>query len=376
MTEMILGPEGSKRRRRFLWVPMLGIACIALFVIGSAQAVHEFQFQLDGELTSTAYSAPAGSTPAYDWNNIFSVSNASGIQTVANNGANVGAGKTFASASFVRDFESGTDCTTNSTSTTFCTADDTTYATGSKDTLGVGNGGWQCNHDANVNSKIDIMNAYVLSYVNPANGHKLFYFGLEKNKSNGTNDVGFWFLQGGATCSAPTGHFNFQGGHLDGDTLVVSEFSGGGGVSTIKAFRWAAAASGPLAGDGGCIDSNDNPNPATGGCNNLPIASGADCKTSGKTDSLCATTNAKCTTASAPCSLPWNDSVTTQWLTSDATLGVGGTIPSPDFFEGGIDITQAFSGQAIYIRRLDSGCAVATHIAVTQVVSVDEDDIG
>ena len=52
----------------------------------------------------------------------------------------------------------------NSTSTTFCTADDTTYATGSKDTLGIGNGGWQCNHDKNVNSKIDIMNAYVAQY--------------------------------------------------------------------------------------------------------------------------------------------------------------------------------------------------------------------
>ena len=34
----------------------------------------------------------------------------------------------------------------------------------------------------------------------------------------------------------------------------------------------------------------------------------------------------------------------TRWLTADATLGRRNTIPPPDFFEGGIDITQAFSG--------------------------------
>ncbi len=348
MSERILGAQGSPRRRRFLWVPMLLIAAVALFAIGSAQAVHELKFQLDGDLTNTAYSAPVGfPTPAFDWNDVFSVSTdtTAGTQAVSVNSTNVGAGKTFGAASFVRDFESGSGCTLSSNSTTFCTADDTTYATGSKDTLGIGNGGWQCNHDANVNSKIDIMNSYITSYTNTSNGHKIFYFGLEKNKSNGTNDVGVWFLQGGASCAAPSGHINFTGGHLDGDTLVVSEFSGGGGVSTVKAFRWAAATSGALAGDGGCIDSHDNPNPATGGCNNLPIASGADCKNSGGTDSLCATTNAKCTTASLPCSLPFNNTVDTNWLTADATLGVGTKIPSPDFFEGGIDITQAFQGQ-------------------------------
>src|SRR5438874_12384801 len=48
MAEKLLGPAGSKRRKRFLWVPTLLIACIALFVIGNAQAVHDLQFQLDG----------------------------------------------------------------------------------------------------------------------------------------------------------------------------------------------------------------------------------------------------------------------------------------------------------------------------------------
>ena len=340
-------------RRWLTFVAAVGLLVTSMGIAGSALAVHDLHFQLDGDTTNTAYSPPLGSNPELDWNGIFDVATASGTQTVSVNSSNVGAGKTFDAANFVRDFKSGSSCpgTLNSSSTTtFCTGDDTTYATGSKDTLGIGNGGWQCNHDNNTNSKIDIMNAYVLAYTR-ADGHKLFYFGLEKNKDNGTNDVGFWFLQSGASCSKPTSGsgLNFTGGHVNGDTLVVSEFSGGGGVSTIKAFAWAAAASGPLSGDGGCIDSHGNPDPSVTlfgekGCNNKPIATGADCKKTGGGDSLCATTNAKCTDATKACSLPWNDNVTTKWLTSDATLGVGATVVPPDFFEGGIDITQAFQG--------------------------------
>src|SRR5882724_11514602 len=58
MTERILGPTGSKRRRRFLWVPMLLVACTALFVIAGAQAVHNagfFQLDGDGGVTQHSY---------------------------------------------------------------------------------------------------------------------------------------------------------------------------------------------------------------------------------------------------------------------------------------------------------------------------------
>ena len=33
-------------------------------------------------------------------------------------------------------------------------------------------------------------------------GDKIIYFGLEKNKDNGNNNVGFWFLQSNADCDA------------------------------------------------------------------------------------------------------------------------------------------------------------------------------
>ena len=48
MTERIMGPQGSKRRRRFLWVPIAAAVSVALFMITGAQAVHDIGlFELD-----------------------------------------------------------------------------------------------------------------------------------------------------------------------------------------------------------------------------------------------------------------------------------------------------------------------------------------
>ena len=356
----------------FLCTTAVAIAMAVIF-IPSALAVHDLGFQLDGEVSTQAYtvppSPPAPAPAIYDWgantagdvstqaspntNGIFDVTDSgsatTGTEAVTNNPTLVGDGKPFAAASFQRDFRSGSSCSLDSRSTTFCTSDTTTYATGSKDTLGIGNGGWQCNKDNNVNSKIDIMNAYAASFFTGAGGtgDHIIYFGMEKNKNNGTNDVGVWLLQGTASCNAPSGHVNFTGQHQNKDVLVVSEFSNGGGVSSIKAFQWAAAASGPLSGDGGCIDSNDNPDPTTkpvAGCNGLPIfSSDTDCKVAGGNDALCGTTNANCADTTKACGKPWNSTVATPWLTSDATKGIGkNQLVSPDFYEGGINLQKVF----------------------------------
>ena len=313
MSTRILGPTGSKRRKRMLLGPILLTAALAaLFIAGAARAVHDADFQLDGETTNVAYSPPAGSSPTKDWNDLFNAdgSNTSLVNPTGGNGS-------FTNASFKRDFgvkvsALDTCSITNTVSTTFCTADPTTYATGSKDTLDIP--GWQCNKDNNVNSKIDIMNAYAAGYT-ASNGDKIMYFGMEKNKENGTNNVGFWFLQGNADCSSPSGgSVTWSGQHTVGDVLVVSEFSNGGGVSTVIAYKWVGGAN-PL----------------------VPFGQGGDCKTAptGNTDSLCATTNATGTTA-------WNQNVNTKWLTSNGT-SVGHTVVPPNFFEGGINLTKVFA---------------------------------
>jgi hypothetical protein len=94
----------------------------------------------------------------------------------------------------------------------------------------------------------------------------------------------------------------------------VSEFTNGGGVSNITAYRWV------------------------GGTNPLTqIGTAGDCKISSGVDAMCATTNSGATA--------FNTAIDTPWLTADATLGVGktGKVVPPDFFEGGIDLTQAFA---------------------------------
>src|SRR5262249_11760036 len=144
MAERILGENGSRRRRRFrfLVLPVLVGAVIALFTAGSALAVHDLAFQLDGDVSASTTTSVGGNTQNLDWDSLFTAAGA--------NKSPLPAG--FTAAKFSPDFNT-------TAGGGFATNDDTTFATGSKDTLNP-TPGWQCNHDANVNSKIDIMNAY------------------------------------------------------------------------------------------------------------------------------------------------------------------------------------------------------------------------
>ena len=55
------------------------------------------------------------------------------------------------------------------------------------------------------------MNAYALSFTRASDSHFILYFGMEKNAFTGTNNVGFWFLQGDANCSSTSGSANWTG---------------------------------------------------------------------------------------------------------------------------------------------------------------------
>ncbi|MGK2851844.1 MAG: hypothetical protein ACSLFN_13150 [Candidatus Limnocylindrales bacterium] len=320
-----------KRRGRR---PLAVIAVIALvsglvLAAGSALAVHDDEFQLDGDTTSAvAQNVPDSAVQVLDWNDLF---NANGSNTSVIN-PNGGAGD-FTAGSFKRDFRAKAtrngDCTAPAALTSsgliFCTNDSTTFATGSKDILAIS--GWQCNRDNNVNSKIDIMNAYAAQYQDGTD--RIMYFGLDKNVDNGNNNVAFWFLKDGTVdCDSAGGAVTFTGQHRDGDVLVVSAFTGGGGVSNIDAYRWD--------GTNNCID-----NPSLAGvCDASPVASGGDCKDAATLDNICATTN------SGP--KEENDNITTKWPTADGTLGIGITVVPPNFFEGGINLTKVLGGAACF----------------------------
>jgi hypothetical protein len=256
MSTRVLGPKGSKRRKRFLLVPILLVACTALFLIGSAQAVHDLEFQLDGNALSTVCgTTPDGNctTQVFDWGRPSGSSDANYLfnanRTVNTSVVNSANSTGFTAAAFQRDFglkvSAADNCSLTSTDATkpFCTADTTTFATGSKDIQNISGGGadnsgnWQCNKDNNVNSKIDITNAYSASYT-VSGGDRIMYFAMEKNKDNGNNNAGFWFLQGDANCVSTGSAVNFTGNHRNGDILVTSAFtSGGPAVPTAASTR-------------------------------------------------------------------------------------------------------------------------------------------
>jgi hypothetical protein len=283
----VIGPTGSRRRRRFLIVPILLAAATALFFTAGAQAVHDLNFELDGNIAVDA------GGPAFDWESFFN--SASAESPVLPDPSRPG----FTDSGFAKDFSRNADGS-------YSTADATTFATGSKDTLSI-SPGWQCSKANNIGDKVDVVNAYAVAYTNPANNHEILYFGLERFSNDGDANVAFWFLQDNVNCVSPGGNTPFTGNHTDGDILVVSAFTKGGVVSTIDAYRW---------------NGDDN----TGSLGTTPVAHGVDCKSTLGGDATCATTNDATNGTLDP---PWD------------TANKDGTsdIKISEFFEGGLDLT-------------------------------------
>lgn len=267
-------------------------ACTVVTVGGIAPAFADdpkLYFELDGNIFSD------GATPGPDWSDIFQATSPAGATAKSPLPAG------FNSPTFVLDF--------NPTGTN----DVSTYATGSKDTLNI-TPGWQCVKSNNVNDKTDINNAYAVAYTNP-NNHLIVYFALDVAANEGTKDVGFWFLKDGTvSCNAGGKATPFTGNHSDGDVLIVSEYTSGGRVATIVAYKWVGGA-------GGFLDPN-------------PIGTGGDCR-DGAFD-VCARTNGSVLKAGT--GVPWlvktkPSNPQGSGYSSPADLDTG------EFFEGGIDMT-------------------------------------
>lgn len=277
---------------------LIVVATVTTLVVStgviSVLAVHDESFQLDGDVIASTATSVGGAAQAQDWDSVFTAAGAARSPLPTD----------FRSAGFKKDFS------TNATTGAFVTSDTTTYATGSKDTLPIS--GWQCNFDNNVNSKIDVMNAYAAKYVDPASGDEIMYFALERNTNTGDANVGFWFLQQNVGCETSGASATFTGAHQDGDVLVVSQFSGGGTVSTITAYQWEGGADGAL--------------------NTTPIATAGDCRgaTFGTNDPICGVANIV--------------DINTPWPTANFKDKVGTKLRVAEFFEGGINLTDTNLG--------------------------------
>jgi hypothetical protein len=272
----------TKRPVRYVVAALLVLAGVV--TIGApANAVHDEQFQLDGDVSAATTTNVGGHVQTLDWDSFF---DSAGNKKTLPTGFNASV--------FAKDFQ-----TVNGS---FSTSDPTTFTTGGKDTLPISSG-WTCTSSNNVNSKDDLMNVYAAAG-DASNGHQLLYFGLERNANTGDANIAFWFLQGNVSCPAAG---NFTGNHEDGDLLIVSAFTNGGAVSTIDVYRWNGGANGTLG--------------------TTAVAHGVDCTATLANDSVCATTNQ-------------NSSITTPWQTANKIDGVGHTLRKSEFFEGGLDLTD------------------------------------
>ena len=166
----ILGSPGRSRRLR---VGVALAACTALVVVMAvpALAVHDLDFQLDGNIATSPDTTIGGTTQETDWQDLFDLNGDKILPLPAG----------FDEAGFDDDFVVNANGSFNS-------SDNTTFATGSKDTLPI-TPGWQCNQDNNVNSKVDVMNAYAAEYIDPATGDEILYFALERNTNTGDANV-------------------------------------------------------------------------------------------------------------------------------------------------------------------------------------------
>jgi hypothetical protein len=146
-------------------------------------------------------------------------------------------------------------------------------------------------------------------------------FGADRLSPNGDANIGIWFFQ--QTVAPVPGTSKFSGAHTNGDVFVISAFTGGGGTSTISVYAWNQAGL-PGAIGAGCPSGVKNPVP--GQCADTNLLLLADPTSVCGSSYYCAVTNSATTNATwASYSTPPNQ------------------LASPLFFEGGVDITQAFA---------------------------------
>jgi hypothetical protein len=264
-----------------------------MFVIPSALAVHDDGiFQLDRNAVTTDPGDPA--TEGEDWDLICPDGHEDGA-------AECLGGTTADTSRFVDDFPPA-----NATIFT---------GGGSKDDLDIDSGPWMWKN-GQVPDKDNLLHGYAARY----DDH--LYFGADRFAANGDAALGVWFFQSAvAPDTSGTGTQPFVGEHLDGDVLVLTDFTGGGGTVTARVFQWNGPG-GSILGQGainGTLDliqgTDDPPSPAD--CVGPPQV--AD------NDNACATVNAEDEDS------PWAFQAKEQG--SEA-----GVFPPGHFFEGGIDL--------------------------------------
>ncbi|MGZ3916295.1 MAG: Ig-like domain-containing protein [Flavisolibacter sp.] len=120
---------------------------------------------------------------------------------------------------------------------------DNQFTQGSKDGNAISSWAWS---NGQTNNKGDITNGAAILGVETIGGqpHNILYFAGDRAVNNGDAAIGFWFFKGTVALDTLSGTSvsnyagAFTGAHQDGDILVVSHFTQGGGQADIFIYKW------------------------------------------------------------------------------------------------------------------------------------------
>ena len=313
MTQRALGPRGSRRRRWWLLSCLVVAIGLAAVYIPGALAVHDAGvFELDGNATNNP--AVVGD----DWDNVCHQ-------------------------------VTGTDCSTTSDTTFGATSVDwvaepnpnTTLFVGggSKDPQDISNWAWK-DAQGGQPDKDDLKHSFAARYPNTSQGD-ILYFGSDRADNSGDAQEGFWFFQNaiGLGNNSVGGGSGFTGVHKAGDVLVVTDFSNGGGTSTITVYSW----------DPTCTKTTGS-TVGTCGDANLRIkgtSTNANCASAGAADQFCGIVNA--------------GTITMPWSFTDKSGTPNNGALNGEFFEGGVNLTAlGLSGKCFASVAAESRSSTST----------------
>lgn len=192
---------------------------------------------------------------------------------------------------------------------------------GSKDTRDVTEWWYK---DGSVPDKDDLRNGYAAAYFLPKSGggdDLVFYFGAERYANTGDAIMGFWFFQDNV---GPGPNNRFTGAHIENDLFVIMEYPQGSNAEPfVQVMRWVDS--------GGDISDNLE----------LLFSSGD--------------AGAKCTTDSDPgvaCAIT-NDGIEDAGVFNglwpyQSKSGGANEYPPESFFEGRVNVSQAFANVGVF----------------------------
>jgi hypothetical protein len=214
MSERILGPTGSRRRRRFQWVPMLVVAAVAMLFVASASGVLN-----TGQTYASTFEAQDGDLAqndggTHDWNT--PVETITCGATIPHTGLNC-----------------GTDLAKDSS--------DNAFGQGSKEDL--------VNPTVVFGSippnKSDLTRFYINK--EQVGSHHYVYLAWERSNVLGSANMDFELDQNQCTTGGTHNHCDGNGvtaQRVNGDLLVTYDFDNGGSKPSLHTLRWLDPASG------------------------------------------------------------------------------------------------------------------------------------